>query len=220
MSARHAVGLACLLALGCAKKSAPAPDAGSPAERVTDVRSAVFTIYPEFRFTRLEQAEARLVRRSRGAGHTDGGLAPAPFRIEETRQGDVLEQTLRLPLTMEDVTALLHASSSLTTQHFAAMLPRPAGSELLDETFVVEVEYTASPERADFLVWQLVNLLTGTEWKVVSLPEGWQLGRRADGGAGEVPHRFELELARQRAGTRIVLRRDGERVRVEYRQPT
>ena len=95
--------------------------------------------------------------------------------------------------------------------HWLPKLPFPIEME----TFELKLNYEAArPSRAAFLAWQLAEGGFGAGWKTDALPEGWEHGRRPDGGAGAVPETFTLTL--RQPGAALTVRRESERVWLTY----
>ncbi len=241
--------LAILFALsGCARcASQSAPDAGRLRQKnPLDARTALLTVFPEVRgafvtggfvsLTRestLSLPEGSLLADTLGAaasakgftvtdgGATDFSAARPPFALSARRDADRLTVAIRLPLDGEGVGRLYQSPTPLTSETLADSLPDFPAARPLSERFQLSLDYVAVREsRADFLVRQLVDMLTAGRWAPSELPRGWEPGRRPDGGVGGVPPKFALTLTRGDPAAELQLDRDGARVHVELRQPT
>jgi hypothetical protein len=247
---RAALALALLWAGACAKCGGEkptvlaVPDAGTLVRRSTDLRTAVMTAMPEFRDTRLLHGSAVLRRTVEGEaptweadarrGFAANGWAEAPaaagskvlvagkepFRLEVERRPRGAELRVSLPLRDGDVARILSAPISITTEQLALYFPKLAGTAPVRERFEVTLGYESFAFRTHWLVWQLVDLSTRGAWKLARVPEGFEVGRKSDGGIGEVPARVSLLLEDSATGARVAVDRDGKNVTVEYQLDT
>ncbi|MFZ5469073.1 MAG: hypothetical protein ACOZIN_06485 [Myxococcota bacterium] len=232
-----------LLATGCQRCArSPTLDAGiaaaPPAHSSIDLRTALFTIFPEFRGATLVEGRATLERRlswslpegaslsdavrpllaATGFSPADGGEALAqrpPFLLEGRREADEVVLSLVLPIGPEDVGKLLQTPAPLSTEQLATYFPKPADATVKSEVFTFAIAYTAPERRAGFLVRQLVTMLREGEWTSGPLPPGWE--ELAD--AGTAPEEFALQVQRAHSGTTIELRRQRTQVWVTLTQP-
>ncbi len=243
--APFALGL--LLGLsGCARCGrAVSADAGGPdgsakverSKRAIDLRTALFTVFPEFRFATLLQGSAAVTRKVRwvppqgaslesvvaagaarnGFQPSDGGWLRQPFLLTAKAEGDVVELSAMLPIANEDVGRLLQSPSPMTSEQMATYLPELPGGTLLEETFVLSIHYVAPEQHAGFLAKQMVELLAAADWKVERYPEGWEK-RPDDGGFGASPDRYSLTAVRAHSATKVHVERDGGHVRANLVQ--
>lgn len=226
--------LALLLLGGCTcKPKDPVRDAGTARiHRSTDLKTAVFTMYPEFRGARVMAGGAVLTRTMNGpvpldaplletvtkngfALGGDGGMllatrAPYTLRVE----GPVL--AVSLPIVEADIGKLLNAPLSMTSEQIALWFPKPTGVALASEEFRVKLIYDSIAWRTSFLVWQMVTLNAQGTWRVTQYPDGWEKNWRPDGGGGAIPGAFSMSLVDQSTTARIDVVRDGGFVQVEY----
>ena len=229
------VGLLALVASGCGRCGDPAPvaDAGrTRIHRSTDLKTAVFTAYPEFRGARVMQGGAELVRtvdrpvqiegevlevvtKNGFAVVLDGGVLvatrpPYTVRIEGAQLG------VSLPVAEEDIGKLLNAPLTMTSEQLALWLPRPPGASVLAEHFHLRLIYDSVAWRAGYLAWQMVDLNTKGSWRVEAYPEGYEQTRRPDGGGGATPLAYSLALVDTNTRARIEVHRDGGFVQLDY----
>lgn len=246
--------LAALGALSCDRCAKPAAtvDAGCPScalslrqAHPTDVRTALMTLFPEFRGAVLTGGSAELVRelewmvpegqaleqvlaplvRAKGFAPPDGGVpgvvgVRGPFTLHATAEGGHLRLAARLPVDNDDVAQIYQSPAPLSTEVMGTFLPVPDGAKPISERFTLSIDYQAREVRADFLVRQMVDLLRTGEWKAGPLPEGWEPDRRPDGGVGGVPAKFELSVTRAAPATLVRVVRDGAKVHLELLHPT
>jgi hypothetical protein len=241
---------ALLLCVGasCAKCTAPVtpavPDAGTLVRRATDLRTAVLTAMPEFRDTTLKEGSAVLRRTLEGkpraleedvrkgivangwkeepavAGSKRMVATRDPFRLEVQPTPRGAELRISLPVKDGDAARIMGAPISITTEQLALYFPKIEGTVPVAERFEVTLDYESYPFRTHFLVWQLVDLSTRGAWKLQSVPEGFEVKRREDGGIGEVPARVEFTLEDTATQARVHVLRDGKHVTVEYELET
>ncbi|MBI3185131.1 MAG: hypothetical protein HYZ28_23595 [Myxococcales bacterium] len=230
--------LAALSCSRCQRGEPPAlADAGKAVKerRSIDLKTALFTVYPEFRFSRIEEGYATYRRRLRwklpegksltmalspllaekGFTPSDGGggaiAVRRPFELAAEQVGEEVMLAVSLPIGNEDVGRLLQSPAPMNSEQLGLYVPMPAGAEVVEETFVLFLRYSAREDRAESLVRQLVELLTGSDWEVASLPGDWP-----DGGAAA---KGDILLRRSSAGTVLHIERGGEQVRLELTQP-
>lgn len=227
----------------CGNTSVPeVSEAGPRRVGATDLRSALFTVFPEFRYAILTRGSALVERTvewklpaqtslvdavrphalAKGFSVADSGhdFVHAPFALDvESLPDGRVRLWVGLPITQADVGKLLQSPSPMGTDALAHWLPDLPQSRRLEENFVFKIQYQGSSEaRTDFLVRQMVDLLQAGDWKVESLPEGWELNRRPDGGVGGVPSAFSLRLKNVRDFSTIAVERKGTQVAVTLRQ--
>lgn len=243
---RAAVAALALAASALAACTCPEVDKAPPqpqlVRRSTDLRTAVLTALPEFRELKLVSGSAVLRRKLSGqvlasevrktfaaSGWTeepqvagDGTIAGTrrEFRLEAEVGERGGEERLVLPIRDGDPAKLLSAPISMTTEHLALELPKHRRAATQWERFEVTLEYEAQPARAHFLVWQLVDLCTRGQWKLAQVPPGFEVGRKPDGGIGEVPEEVALALEDRASKARLSVDRRGGRVRLEYQLDT
>jgi hypothetical protein len=216
-----------LLALGCTRPGVP--DAGTVVERGTDLRSAITTIFPEYRGAMLAGGRAQVTRTV--APVTEAQLAEAratavqngfsgdpptrkPFVLEQHLDAGVLTQELAMGLSPDELGRVVAAPAAMTSEAMAHWLPKlPAGKS--HEELEVELLWIAKDvARADFLVWQLTDGALSAGWQA-ELPPGFTR-HRPDGGAGEVPRELSLTVKNDALGARFEIERKGERARLRY----
>ncbi len=232
---RHWVGLLLLAATGCSRCEGPRPippDAGTRIHRSTDVKTALFTIYPEFRGAQVVEGSYALVRtvdrkvpldgdvllsvkKNEFVVVVDGGSlsatrAPYSLHIE----GNQL--VLSLPLVEADVGKLLNAPVTMTTEQLAIWFPRLPGAKVIDERFRMTLLYDSPGWRAGYLAWQMVELNTHGSWRVEAYPEGYEPTRKADGGGGTTAQAYSLALVDTNTTARLEVHRDGGLVQLDY----
>lgn len=230
---RLLLGLGLFLA-GCTCRTPAVPDAGTQARvhRSIDLKTAVFTAYPEFRGARVMDGEAALVRtmdtavplspevlgvveKNGFALSRDGGVlvaTRAPYTL--TVDGPTL--TLAIPVTEGDIGKLLNAPLTVTTEQLALWYPKPLPGHIAAEEFRLRLVYDSVAWRAGYLAWQMVHLNTAGSWKVERYPDGYERERRPDGGGGGTPEAYDLALVDSNTTARIEVRRDGGYVRLDY----
>ena len=230
----YAVVLLLLLLLSCSCKKPPEVlDAGTLIERGTDLRSALTTIFPEWRGAQVLIGRAQITRELSPAGQPelDKALAAAkdngftgepptraPFILEQKLQGTTLRQEIRLPLSNDEIARILAAPASITTEAIAHWLPKAAPK--VQEEFELEIIWAATDAaRADFLVWQLTDGARATGWTHETLPSGFEL-QRVDGGPVQVPQELTLVLRNEHLGAVLEIDRKGDRAKLRYRLKT
>lgn len=232
-----ALGLA-----GCARcgKARPTAAPEQPMlKRSTDLRTAVLTAFPEFRYTVLREGGVVLRRTLAGdtsdferAARAAFGLhafreepAGGPRALKATRDqfileadwtDDAAELRLRLPLVQGDMEKLLSAPISLTTEQLALFFPVPKDLPVQSERFEVHLVWEAEDYRTAFLVWQLVDLATRSTWTLDAVPPGFEVARRPDGGPGAVPDQVSFELTEKTSEATLKVARDRTRVTADY----
>jgi hypothetical protein len=208
------------------------PDAGSyRVHRSTDLRTAMLASYPEFRGAQVVTGKASLARRldhnvpledvvgtieknGFAVSREDDRLSAvrAPFTLEIV--GPVM--TVSMPIVDADISKLMSAASSLTTEQMALWFPPLPALGLTKEMFRFQLRYEASGSRAGFLAWQMVDLNTQGTWRVAKWPAGYELTRRPDGGGGGVPEEYSLELVDSTTTATIKVHRKGAFVDLSY----
>ncbi len=230
--------LAALLVVGASgcSKATKVADAGTRVHRSTDLKTAVFSAYPEFRGARVMQGFAELSRvvdqqvpvdgavletvtKNGFAVTVDGGTlvatrAPYTLRIEDKTLA------LSIPITEEDIGKLLNAPLTMTTEQLALWYPKLPKARITDETFHVRLIYDSIAWRAGYLAWQMVELNTQGSWRLQHVPDGYALKREADGGGGASPLAYDLTLIDSNTQARIDVKRDGGFVQLDYRLRT
>lgn len=226
--------LVALALSGCSRcGTPPAPDAGlTRIHRSTDLKTAVFTAYPEFRGARVMEGSAALVR----TVDRDVALDPALLEVVQkngfalaldagtltaTRAPYTLQVagptlTVSLPITEGDIGKLLNAPLTMTTEQMAVWFPKPTGATVTAEEFRLRLVYDSIAWRAGYLAWQMVDLNTQGTWKVEAYPEGYERKRRPDGGGGASPDAYALALVDTNTSARIEVHRDGGFVQLDY----
>lgn len=195
--------------------TAPAAQAPQGTLPATDLRSALFLIFPEFRWSKVLDGHATLTRTFRHGSDVkaalDGGgiSARPPFTVDVAQAGEQVKMSASLPLDTSTVQRLIHSPSPIGTENLSLMLPRVPGAEDVREVFELELRYESSDQHVPVLVRQLVQGLQTTGWESESaLP--------ADGG---VPENAELALVNAHTGGRIEVKRRGRTVTLRYHQP-
>ena len=229
------MGLLAIMASGCSRcDGKPAVlDAGhTRIHRSTDLKTAVFTAYPEFRGARVMQGGIELVRtfdrqvpidgevlevvkKNGFAISIDGGIlratrAPYTLRIEGA------QQVVSLPIVEEDIGKLLNAPLTMTTEEIALWFARPPGASVIDEKFHLKLVYDSIAWRAGYLAWQMVDLNTQGSWRVETYPDDYERKRRPDGGGGGTPLAYTITLVDTNTTARIEVHRDGGFVQLDY----
>lgn len=224
------------------------PDSGPIAQvpkgylPATDLRSALILIYPEFRGARIEGGRALLTRTVdwRGEGSLEQALSASlkqrgftdvktegdtlsaktgPFEFAARREGDTVLLQLWLPLVEEHVGKLLHSPAPLGTEHLGNMLPSLEGAKNPREVFTMELRYRAyKPDRATFLIRQVVEGLMTVGWAPTKPLEGWQ-DRKPDGGVGDIPSPLNVTIVNADSGGSLNVDRDEAKVTLTYVQP-
>jgi hypothetical protein len=222
------VALAVLTLTLAACKGPAALDAGTPVERGTDLRSAVTTVFPEYRGTAVLVARAQVTRtvapvsqpqleqvRATATQNGFSGEPPTrkPFVLEQYLDGGVLTQELRMAVSSDELGRILSAPSAMTSEAMAHWIPKLSGGERREE-FEVELVWIAKDEaRADFLVWQLTDGALSAGWQT-ELPKGFE--RYRDGGPPQVPRELFLTVKNDALGARFEIERKAERARLRY----
>ncbi len=218
---------------GCSRCGGPtAPDAGSVRiHRSTDLKTAVFSAYPEFRGARVVTGGVELVRTvdrlvplphareviaKNGFDITSDGGSLSATRAPYTVRIDGPQLRVALPIFEEDIGKLLNAPLTMTTEQLGLWLPKPAGATVLAEHFHLRLVYEASENRAQYLAWQMVDLNSQGSWKVEAWPEGYERIRRPDAGGGGTPVAYSISLVDTNTTARIALRRDAGWVELDY----
>lgn len=218
-----------LLSCSCKRPPAAVPDAGTPIERGTDLRSAMTSIFPEYRGVSLVAGRAQINRRVgpvtaadlkkaqelavQNGFKGDPPMRP-PFAMEQKLEGDTLVQEVRLALSPEELGRILAAPAAMTSEALANWLPK-VGPKLAED-YELELLWVAKDAaRAAFLVWQLVDGALAVGWKYEKLPSGWEL-QRVDAGPVQVPNEFSLTLRNAALGAFIEIDRKAERAKLRY----
>lgn len=231
------MGLLALVAGGCSRcDKPPVPkvvDAGQTRiHRSTDLKTAVFSAYPEFRGARVMHGGVELVRTVDRAVpiegevletvkkngfeiHFDGGSLLAT-RPPYTLRIDGPQLVVSMPIVEEDIGKLLNAPLAMTTEQIALWFPKPAGATVIDEKFHLLLIYDSIAWRAGYLAWQMVDLNTQGSWRVETYPEGYERTRRPDGGGGGTPMAYSIAIVDTNTAARIDVKRDGGFVQLDY----
>jgi hypothetical protein len=221
-----------LMASGCSRCGAPPAPAVKRIHRSTDLRTAVFTAFPEFRGAQVVEGNAELVRTfdrpvmpekevletvgkngfqmALDAGALLATRAPFVLRLEGT------QLAVSLPLRNSDIGKLLGAPTAMTTEQLALWFPKISGANLVGETFRVTLRYESADWRTAYLAWQMVDLNSHGSWRVAKWPEGYDRERRPDGGGGATPDVYSLELTDNTTQARIQVHRDRAFVDLTY----
>jgi hypothetical protein len=223
-------------------------DAGRPGAAVgppgalpaTDLRSAIFLIFPEYRFVHVKGGRATLVREVTWSGKMPLAEALAPeltrlgYSTPETVEGalkakrDPLEMSARpvdgkvvfetaLPLSEDSMGRIIQSPSPMGTEFLSQVTPRLSGETEAHESFRMTLNYVAKPDRTNFLIRQLVELLTSVGWKPTRPLIGWE-PPLPDGGVGLIPTDLELTLINADTGGRLDIRRKAGEVWLDYHQ--
>lgn len=248
MSRFFAIAMCGWLAVGCRKEVSSTLDAGAPLNRSMDLRTALTLIFPEWRGAQVIDGHASVIRKLKPVPKewkrdSEVALKANQFRVSESAKGqggakdsealqgirepfdvvigvagDVLQQVANIPLSADDVSRIFQSPAPLSSEQLAMWLPRFPNSQLSEE-FSLSLHYRAVPRRADFLVRQLVDFNTASLWKVMKLPDGWN-EKTADGGHGNVPENFILEMVEKDSGASIEVKKEGDDVWLTYLLPT
>ncbi len=231
------MGLLALVAGGCSRCDGPAKppvaDAGlTRIHRSTDLKTALFSAYPEFRGARVMQGGVELIRIIDRPVPIEGEVLEGVKKngFEVTLDGGTLlatrpPYTLRIagpqlvvsmPVVEADVGKLLNAPLAMTSEQIALWFPKLPGAVVVDERFHLKVIYDSIAWRAGFLAWQMVDLNTQGSWRVEQYPEGYERVRRPDGGGGGTPLAYSLALVDTNTRARIEVNRDGGFVQLDY----
>lgn len=252
--------LALALTFGCSRcdrTSAPTPDAGpapseldagaAPTASATDLRSALFLMYPEFRQSVVRGGEVTFEEvslRRKESAQVDGGtpleallsslqkegwtLEPAadagvitaknhPFQLSARLEDGRLTQTLTLPLVRSDVQAIFGSPTTPTTENLASRLGDVPGFTPAKQNFRFELQYRASS--AD----KASVLITYQARNL--LKTGWSLidpldaVLNPDAGLHTLPSPATIRLRQETTGGALNLSRTGDEVTIEYVQP-
>ena len=191
--------------------------------------------YPEFRGARVVKATATLTRRLDRSVPLDEVIETIKKNEFIVTRGDdalscerepfkLLVQgpnlTLSMPLADADVSKLLGAPTSLTTEQLALWFPKVKGATIARERFRLQLSYEASAPRAQYIAWQMVELNTKGSWRVEQWPEGYELKRRPDGGGGGTPDEYSVTLVDTNTSARISVHRNGKSVDLAYELQT
>lgn len=217
-------------------------DGGAPKKATyltTDIRSAIVETVPEFRgVTNLvavavleevlqrdpadggDLAEAlagELPSRRLSPAHSDAGALIAqskPYFAEAERVAGHAVVRVGMVIPGEQFADILQTPSPVSTQHLSTMLPVPANTPFLQDTFIFEAHYNAERDRADALLRQLVEAKLKTGWTSESGPKELLM---PDGGA--MDERFTAVLRDPARGGKLTLTRDGKAVTVVWELP-
>ncbi|MGA9522378.1 MAG: hypothetical protein WBV82_12995 [Myxococcaceae bacterium] len=232
------------IAAGDAGTPSPLLQGTRGALHATDLRSAMILIFPEFRGAHVKGGRAVLEREvtwsPSGSGEklsdivapqlkrqgygapdvTDATLTAKrpPFELEVRRTNGQVVSTIALPLEEGVMNKLLHSPSPMGTEHLSTLIPRLPGETAARESFRMELNYVAKPDRANFLVRSLVEDLMGVGWKPATPLVGWE-PTLPDGGAGPIPEDLELALVNEDTGGRLEIERRRGEVVLRYLQP-
>jgi hypothetical protein len=224
-------------------------DAGRPGAAVgphgalpaTDLRTAIFLIFPEYRGVKVKGGRATLVREVTWSGKTPLAEAIAP---ELTRLGystpelvdgavkakrDPLEISARtaggkvvfetaLPMDEDSMNRIIQSPSPMGTELLSQVTPRLAGETDPHESFRMTLNYVSKPTRTNFLVRQLVEQLMDIGWKPTRPLVGWEPAL-PDGGTGPIPTDLDMTVANTDTGGLIDIKRRTGEVWLDYQQP-
>lgn len=214
-------------------------DAGRPAVDATDLRSALFLVFPEFRVTKVQEAMASLERVSRlGKNGTplpqvaealkqkgwtiestgEDRLITAsnpPFLLLARVESGTLTQTLRLPLTEDQVHQIFGAPAAQTTETLGERFAELPGLVPLEETFRFHLAFASTVDRAGFIAGRQVRALLDDGWKMT----GPAILSDRDAGYAALPSRFEALMENPPLGSRMTILRNESEVRVDLEQP-
>jgi len=232
------VGLLALVASGCSRCDRPPPrpvevDAGATRiHRSTDLKTAVFSAYPEFRGARVLQGKAELVRtldrpvplegevlegvKKNGFALSIDGGSLVGTRPPYTLQVDGPRVVVSIPVVEADIGKLLNTPMAQTTEQIALWFPKVPGATVIDEQFHLRLIYESIAWRSGYLAWQMVDLNTKGSWRVEQYPEGYERTRRPDGGGGGTPLAYSIALVDTNTTARIEVHRDGGFVQLDY----
>lgn len=191
----RAVLLGCLVFAGCSRCGSAGPrDAGTHVKRSTDLRTALFDTFPEYRNAHVEDARALLVRdyaapltpqafadAAKQLGYVpaeDGGFTKNIFRLA---QAGPARAEVSLELDDEAVAKIFTAPLAMSTLELGLYLPR---APVEREVFSLEVHYIAlTHRRAGVLARQLPQLLLANGQWELARADGWS-PLLPDGGVG------------------------------------
>ena len=210
----------------------------------TDLRSAVILIYPEYRGVYAVAGRAwleRVVQLSgdvkpaevlppllKAKGFTDISEAEgtvkakrAPFEFEATREGDQLKMQIAMPVTEKEIGRLLYSPAPISTEHMQFMMPALPKADVkgIEDTFTLDLGYGAKPERANFLIRQVVEGLIAVGWAPTTPLTGWAKEKKPDGGVGDIPLQMTAIIHQEDTGGTLEVRRNAGRVLLHYTQP-
>lgn len=215
-----------LLLLAACPKARPAEvDAGTLEEHPTDLRTVLFTIYPEPRGNLVTGGSATITRRYLASGDwraaaqetwaqnhltlEDGGASATGAFASATVQPEPggFVGTVTMPLGPSEVDRVYAAPLGYTTQQLGALLPRASAQRtVLAEDFTLALSYRSrsTPVR----VRQMVRLVMSAGWKVDALPPDWE-------GEGPLRESFTLNLD-EPGGGRLSVSRSWDQIDLRY----
>lgn len=226
----------------CGKANSSKVDAAVALQRVgtTDLRTALFTIFPEFRFAVITRGHAVVERRVKwkapegvslkeavkpyaekvglavsSQGVHDFEKAPFGLDVEPLNENEI-KLLIGLPIGQEDVGKLLQSPHPMTSEHLGQWIPRLPNETVLEETFFMSLQYQGSSvERTTLLVRQMIDLLLEGRWKTSMFPTGWE----TDGGSKTTPTEFTMTLENNDTKARVEVERKEQAVAVKLIQP-
>jgi hypothetical protein len=201
---RLRAALCALLLAGCPKPATPAADAGTLEKHPSDLRTILFTIYPEPRSNLVTAGNATITRHYAATGDwraamqatwkanhlevQEGGLtARGPlYSVEARLEGQRVVGTVTMPLGGGEVDKVYAAPLGYTTEQLGSALP-PDSAQLtvLSEDFALALAYRSRLVAAR--VRQMVRLVLNAGWTVDALPPDWD-------GEGPLRESFTLKL--------------------------
>jgi len=234
--------LVATVGMGCQKSPPPAAPAVSVqgGEHV-DLKTAMTRVLPDFRNARVFHVQAGLWRELSPVGkspapfktqlelyalemgfaptRTDAGSdlwatrPPYTLVLEPAERGVRME--LRLLLSPDDLNALLHSPSPMTTEHLAAQLPVPKFARLrAPAEFYFEVHYEETSRSGDFLVRQTFRWLRAHGYRGAP-----NLTDAPDAGIQMTwPTQFEATLVNSDAHARVEALRNEREYRLRWIQ--
>jgi hypothetical protein len=217
------VGLLVLAA--CPKPAARAVDAGTLEKHPSDLRTILFTIYPEPRGNLVTGGSATITRHYAATGDwlasvqaiwnanhlelQDGGLAArGPLYSAEVRpEGAGAVGIVTMPMGPAEVDRVYASPLGYTTEQLGAALPSDSPQlTVLSEDFTLGLAYRskAVPVR----VRQMVRLVLSAGWTVDALPPDWD-------GEGPLRESFTMNLM-DPAGPKLTVTRSMDQIDLFY----
>lgn len=204
-----------------------------------DLKTAIVTTVPEFRGIRNLVAIAVLEevllddpsdggnlaaalepefpsRRFKPAASDAGALIAQnkPFFAEAERVNGHPVVRVGLVIPGEQFPDVLQTPAPMTSEQLATLLPVPAGTHFLQDTFIFEAHYSADPQTSTMLLRQLVDSHLKAGWASESAPR-----ELLTQDAGTLNENFSAVLKDPVRGGTLVIGRIGQRVTVTWEQP-
>jgi hypothetical protein len=222
---RRAALLGLLVLAACPRRAAPAVDAGTLEKHPSDLRTILFTIYPEPRGNLVTFGSATITRHYAATGDwlaavqatwkanhlelQEGGLAArGPLYSAEVRaEGAGVVGTVTMPLGHAEVDRVYAGPLGYTTEQLGAALPSAAPQlTVLSEDFTLALAYRSKvvPVR----VRQMVRLVLSAGWTVDALPPDWE-------GEGPLRESFTMNLV-DPAGPHLSVTRSMDQIDLLY----